>query len=412
MKDCCCTPGLMPMEQALDILKKRITPITDTVQLPLEQGLDRILAATVEAPFAIPPHTNSAMDGYALKLSEAHTDTPMPVAGQAFAGHPFQGELPAGHCVRIMTGACVPLGADTVIMQEQAETTAAGVLFRPLPDRPGANIRQAGEDIRQGQSVFAPGHKIRAQDIGLLAAMGITQLKVYRRIRVALFSTGDEIRAPGEALKPGDIYDSNRFALKAMLQKLGADIIDLGCIPDDREKIRAALLQANAQADAVITSGGVSVGEADYTRQLLDELGETAFWKLAIKPGKPFAFGQLSDSYFFGLPGNPVSALITFQQLAAPALRHLMSCQPRQPLTFAAPCLKPLKKSPGRTEFQRGLLSLDKNNYVQVESTGGQDSGILRSMSMADCYIVLAKDQGGVKAGESVTIQLFDELLL
>ncbi|WP_263080498.1 molybdopterin molybdotransferase MoeA [Endozoicomonas sp. Mp262] len=412
MKDCCSTPGLLPIEQALEILKNQIQPIAETTRVSLEQSLGRILAADIIAPFNIPPHNNSAMDGYALKLSDTETKNLLPLAGKAFAGHPFKGTLPEGHCIRIMTGACIPQGADTVIMQEHTEQKETGILFNRLPQKAGNNIRKAGEDISEGTRVFTKGHKIKAQDIGLLASLGIAHLCVYRAVRVALFSTGDELKAPGEILRPGDIYDSNRFAVKAMLQKLGVEIIDLGCIPDDPKKIRETFLSANEQADAVISSGGVSVGEADYTKDILNELGKTTFWKLAIKPGKPFAFGQLPDSYFFGLPGNPVSALVTFQQLAAPALRYMMNCHQHSPLEFSATCTSPLKKAPGRKEFQRGTLTIDHNGYVKVETTGGQGSGILRSMSMADCYIVLPKDQGGVEAGEPVNVQLFDELLL
>ncbi len=412
MTDCCSTPGLLLLDQALEKLTRHITPISETLQVPLEQSLGCILASDIKSPLNVPPHNNSAMDGYALKLSDLSTINTLPLAGKSFAGHPFEGPLPEGSCIRIMTGACIPDGADTVIMQEHTEKKSDGIVFNKYPQQAGANIRQAGEDISIGTTVFNKGDKIKPQDIGLLASLGLAELCVYRPLRVAVFSTGDELKMPGEQLEPGEIYDSNRFAVKAMLAKLGVDIIDFGCIPDNPEKLRATFLAANEQADAVISSGGVSVGEADYTKDILDETGNTAFWKLAIKPGKPFAFGQLPNSYFFGLPGNPVSATVTFQQLAAPALRHMMNCRHHTAKEFRAICKTPLRKSPGRKEFQRGNLNIDSNGYVEVETTGSQGSGILRSMSMADCYIVLPEDQGGVEAGEQVTVQLFDDLLL
>ena len=411
MTDCCNAPGLLPIEQALQALKKQIAPITDTVDVSLEQSLGRILATEIHSPINVPPHDNSAMDGYAIKLADTESSNLLPLAGESFAGHPFQGKTPAGHCIRIMTGACIPEGTDTVIMQEHTEKRPGSIFFSRLPKTAGTNIRKAGEDISRSTRVFRQGHKIRAQDIGLLASLGIATINVYRSLKVAIFSTGDELRMPGEPLKPGEIYDSNRFAVKAMLNKMGVDIIDLGRIPDDLDKLREAFIKANELADAVISSGGVSVGEADYTKDILDELGKTAFWKLAIKPGKPFAFGILPDSYFFGLPGNPVSALVTFQQLTAPALRFMMNCLDQPAKEFKATCRTPLKKSPGRKEFQRGILTTS-DNYVEVTTTGSQGSGILRSMSMADCYIVLPEDQGGVEAGEQVNIQLFDDLLL
>ncbi|ELT99908.1 hypothetical protein CAPTEDRAFT_99018, partial [Capitella teleta] len=275
----------------------------------------------------------------------------------------------------------------------------------------GNNIRKAGEDILEGSQVFTPGRKVRPQDIGLLASLGIANVTVYQKVKVAVFSTGDELKLPGEPLRHGDIYDSNRFVIKAMLKKMEIDIIDLGKIPDDKEQLRQAFLRADREADAVISSGGVSVGDADYTKEILDELGETGFWKLAIKPGKPFAFGQLPNSVFFGLPGNPVSATVTFQQLAAPALRHMMNQQAEEKVELTLATKTRLKKRPGRRDFQRGKLVYSNSGELQVLSTGNQGSGVMSTMSQSDCYIVLAEEDGDKQAGDLVKVQLFDELL-
>ena len=411
MSDCCATDGLIKLEEALAILIRNVRPVTDVEVQPIEDSLGRVLAEPIVSPINVPSHDNSAMDGYALRLADlAHTGT-LPLGGQSLAGHPFKGHIPADHCIRIMTGASIPDGADTVIMQEQTEVADGNVLFLQKPDTAGNNIRCVGEDIAEGSPVFAPGRKIRPQDIGLLASLGIATVNVYRKAKVAVFSTGDELKLPGEALGKGDIYDSNRFVIKAMLQKLNADIIDLGKIPDDKNQLRHAFLQADEQADAVISSGGVSVGDADYTKEILDELGSTRFWKIAIKPGKPFAFGQLPNSVFFGLPGNPVSATVTLQQLAAPALRHMMNQQSQPPVELILTTQSDLKKRPGRRDFQRGQLAYDQNGTLCAQSTGDQGSGILSSLGQSDCYIVLSEDSGNVTAGSDVKVQLFDELL-
>ena len=412
MTDCCSAPGLMPLETGLNTLRQEISPVTETEFVELNSCCGRVLATDVVSPINVPSHNNSAMDGYALRLADLAESSCLPLAGQSLAGHPFSGELPTGHCIRIMTGASIPAGADTVVMQEQTEAADAGILFNKSPGITGSNIRLAGEDIKEGCQVFTKGHRIRPQDVGLLASLGVPKLSVFRRVRVAVFSTGDELKLPGETLGTGDIYDSNRFSVRAMLERLGAEVIDMGRIPDDMEQLRQAFNTADASADAVITSGGVSVGDADFVKDILNELGETSFWKLAIKPGKPFAFGTLPDSYFFGLPGNPVSATVTFQQLAAPALLHMMGATPQKPIQIKAVCNTRLKKSPGRRDFQRGILTTNDSGQPEVVSTGSQGSGILRSMSMANCYIVLPEAQGTIEAGETVTVELFDPLFL
>jgi len=410
MSDCCSAPGLMAVEEGLARMRQVIRPVEAQETVTLAEALDRVLAVNIVSPLNVPPCDNSAMDGYALRSTDLAADKPLPVAGKSFAGHPFAGECPVGHCIRIMTGASIPAGTDTVIMQEQTEQTDTGIRF--LTDsQPGNNIRKAGEDIREGHTVLSAGRRLRPQDIGLLASLGIAQVKVLRKLKVAIFSTGDELRQPGETLNPGDIYDSNRHTVHAMLQRLGVDVLDLGCIPDDCDQLREAFLTADREADAVITSGGVSVGEADYTKTILDELGKTEFWKLAIKPGKPFAFGTLPNSLFFGLPGNPVSATVTFDLLVTPMLQSMMGAGASAPRQLQVRSRETLRKREGRREYLRGTLHTGSDGVMEVSTTGRQGSGILTSMSQADCYIVFPEDQTLIKQGDNVTVQLFDSTL-
>ncbi len=410
MSDCCSAPGLMAVEEGLDRMRKVIQPVDAQETVSLPEALDRVLAIDIVSPLNVPPCDNSAMDGYALRASDLAAGTPLPVAGKSFAGHPFHDECPVGHCIRIMTGASIPAGTDTVIMQEQTEQTDAGIRF-VTESLPGNNIRKAGEDIREGHTVLSAGRRLRPQDIGLLASLGIGQVKVLRKLKVAIFSTGDELRQPGETLNAGDIYDSNRHTIHALLQRMGVDILDLGCIPDDCDQLREAFLTADREADAVITSGGVSVGEADYTKTILDELGKTEFWKLAIKPGKPFAFGTLPNSLFFGLPGNPVSATVTFDLLVAPMLQVMMGAEVSAPRQLQARSRETLKKRAGRREYLRGILHSGNDGMVEVSTTGRQGSGILTSMSQADCYIIFPEDDTFIEQNSWVTIQLFDQAL-
>ena len=411
MTDCCSAPGLISLEQALDSLLNTVKPVAETELVALEESLDRIIAKDIISPINVPSHNNSAMDGYALRLADLQHSDALPLGGRSFAGHPFSGTIPANHCIRIMTGASIPEGADCVIMQEHTEVSGDTVHFVKKPANTGSNIRKAGEDIAEGDKVFNSGNKIKPQDIGLLASLGVAQVPVFRRLKVAIFSTGDELKLPGETLEHGDIYDSNRFVVKAMLSRMNIDVLDFGKIPDDMDQLRKTFLEADQAADAVVTSGGVSVGEADYTKDILDELGKTDFWKLAIKPGKPFAFGLLSNSYFFGLPGNPVSATVTFQQLAAPALRHMMNQPLPERTELPLKVQSDLHKRPGRRDFQRGVLVTNDNGELEVTATGNQGSGILSSMSMANCYMVIPEESGNVQADDTVKVQLFDELL-
>lgn len=341
--DHCHTADLISLEQALDNMLSRVTPLDDTEAVALTDAAGRITATPVISPLNVPPFANSAMDGYAVRLADLNANAPLPVAGKAFAGAPFNDEWPAHSCVRIMTGAPVPAGAEAVIMQEQAEVTDDGVRFNAVVHA-GQNIRLAGEDIRQGASVLPAGVKLGAAQLPLLASLGIAELRVMRKLKVAVFSTGDELQPVGQPLQDGQIYDTNRFAVRLMLEQLGCDVLDLGIIRDDQAALRAAFNRADSEADVVISSGGVSVGEADYTKQMLDELGEVGFWKLAIKPGKPFAFGKLHNAWFCGLPGNPVSAALTFYQLVQPLLAKLAGhSEWRLPPRLRARALTPLK---------------------------------------------------------------------
>ena len=410
MSDCCSAPGLLPFEQAMQNMLSQITPVTETVKIVLEQAMNSVLAQDISSPLNVPNHDNSAMDGYAFALESLKQSTTLTLVGRSMAGAPYQGVCKLGECVRIMTGAKIPACCDSVEMQENVQVNDDDITF--LQEKQfGSHVRKAGEDIQLGQKVLAKGHKISAVDIGILASLGISEICVYRKLTVALIATGDELKLPGQALTSGDIYESNSFVLGAMLEKLDVEVIDFGVIKDDFNAIKAAFVQADKQADAVISTGGVSVGEADYTKTVLDDLGDIDFWKIAMKPGKPFAFGKLPNSVFFGLPGNPVSALVTFYQLALVALTKMQNAQPLKRTTLQVKCTSNLRKSLGRMDFQRGVLSVNEQGENVVLSTGSQGSGILSSLAHANCFIVLASDQGKVTAGEIVTVQLFDQFI-
>jgi len=410
MVDCCSAPGLIPFEQAMERMLTAIKPITESEFIPLTSALNRVLASKVSSPLNVPPHNNSAMDGYAFKLASLEKQNTLTLVGKSMAGAPFQGVCNLGECIRIMTGAKLPNCCDTVEMQENCQTNEDNVTF--LEERKfNDNIRFSGEDIAINQQVFDQGKKLSAIDIGVLASLGVPQVEVFRKITVAVLATGDELKSPGEKLNEGDIFESNSHALTAMLGKLNVNVINFGIIADDEQAIRAAFQQADQEADVVISSGGVSVGDADYTKLVLEQLGEIGFWKIAMKPGKPFAFGKLANSYFFGLPGNPVSALVTAHQLAVPALLKLQSAQPKNKQLLKIKTATPLNKRPGRMDFQRAVLSTNEQGEMVVTSTGSQGSGILTSMSNANCYIVLASNQGKVAANEIVDVQLFDEVI-
>ncbi|NDJ58349.1 molybdopterin molybdotransferase MoeA [Enterobacteriaceae bacterium 4M9] len=404
------TAGLIPLDAALEQMLTRLTPITESETLPLLQAFGRVTASAITSPLDVPGFDNAAMDGYGVRLADIASGTLLPVAGKAFAGQPFQGDWPAGTCVRIMTGAPVPAGCEAVVMQEETEEADGGIRFN-APVKAGQNIRRSGEDIRQGATVLEAGARLSAAELPLLASLGIAQVPVVRRLRVAVFSTGDELQLPGQPLAEGQIYDTNRLAVHLMLEQLGCEVLNLGIVRDDPQALRDTFLRADSEADVVLSSGGVSVGEADYTKQILDELGEIGFWKLAIKPGKPFAFGRLQHSWFCGLPGNPVSAAATFYQLVQPLLAKL-SGQRSSPLppTFKVRAAQKLKKSPGRLDFQRGVLRNAQDGQLEVVSTGHQGSHIFSSFSQGNCFIVLERDRGSVEPGEWVEVQPFNHL--
>lgn len=409
--DHCHTSDLISLEQALEKMLSQISPLQQTESIALTAAAGRITAAPVISPIDVPPFANSAMDGYAVRLADLQANAPLPVAGKAFAGAPFDGDWPARTCIRIMTGAPIPAGTEAVIMQEQAEVSDAGVRFTAAVQA-GQNIRLAGEDIRQGAGVLPAGIRLGAAQLPLLASLGVAEVLVVRKLKVAVFSTGDELQPVGQPLQAGQIYDTNRFAVRLMLEQLGCEVLDLGIIRDDQNALRAAFEQADGQADVVISSGGVSVGEADYTKQMLDELGEVSFWKLAIKPGKPFAFGKLKQAWFCGLPGNPVSAALTFYQLVQPLLAKLAGHSDwHLPPRLQARAVTPLKKAPGRLDFQRGVFTRNAQGELEVSTTGHQGSHVFSSFSQGNCFIVLERERGSVAVGEKVEIEPFNALL-
>ena len=406
----CNQPGLMPLDKGMELLLSAITGNTDTEQVSLDEALGRVLASDVSAPNPVPGFDNSAMDGYAIRRADIALQATYPVQGKAFAGKPLREPLKPNHAVRITTGAAVPKGADTIIMQENTDANEQQVRFKQLADV-GNNIRRAGEDIRAGQVVVRQNTRLNAAHLAILASVGLAVVPVYRKTRVALLSTGDELKTPGEVLQYGDIYNSNGPSVCALLNKLGVEVINYGVIADDPERFRSAFLKADHDCDFVVTSGGVSVGEADYSKDILQELGTIGFWKLAIKPGKPFAFGHLPNSYFIGLPGNPVSALVTFHILASQAIRQHQNIGEKPMQTLTAISTDDIKKSPGRMDFQRGRWC-SSDGGIRVELTRSQQaSHILTSLAEANCYIALEAERGDVKAGEQVTLWLFDDLL-
>jgi molybdopterin molybdotransferase len=399
---------LLSIDDALARVKTAVTPVSSTEKVSLTNALGRVLAEPVYSPINIPHDRNAAMDGYAF-ASEDRVDGQaftLVLAGTSWAGRPFQGQLQAGQCVRIFTGAVVPKEADSVVMQEQVQVEGQTIHF-PADTRARQNIREIGEDVRQGVCLIAEPKKLTAVDLGLLASAGIGEVTVTRRLKIAYFSTGDELTPINQPLAPGKIYDSNRAMLGGLLADPGYSVVDLGVIPDNRQLLEDSFIEASKNHDVIITTGGASVGEADYVKEILQKSGEVNFWKIAIKPGKPLAFGRIGDCYFFGLPGNPVAVVVTFQQIVAPALRQLSGAPFVKPLRFAAICTTALKKAPGRQEFQRGILSQNEHGEFFVASAGRQGSNILSSMSQSGCYIVLPADCSSVQAGEKVTVEPF-----
>jgi molybdopterin molybdotransferase len=405
-------PNSMPVAKARAFIHQFLEPVRGTARVPVRDALGRVLAEDLLSPVDVPSHRNSAMDGWAMRGADlAAGEATLTEVGVSFAGKPFSGKVAAGQCVRIMTGGVVPEGADTVVMQERARANGKSITFA-AGQKTGQNVREAGEDLKAGSLALARGRIVRPAELGLVASLGIGEVSVYRRLRVAFFSTGDELKSVGATLGEGEIYDSNRYTLHGMLARLGCDVLDMGVVRDDPELIERAFAQASANADVVITSGGVSVGEADFVKSMLGKLGEVVFWKIAMKPGRPLAYGKIGAAHFFGLPGNPVSVMVTFYQFVRDALLVLMGANPVAPIpTFRATCTARLKKAPGRTEFQRGVLTQAPDGTLTVRPTGEQGSGILKSMSDANCFIILGDHTGNVEAGTSVEVQLLEGIV-
>jgi molybdopterin molybdotransferase len=408
-------PNSMPVDRARELIRTYLSPVTATERLHIRQSLGRVLASDVESPIAVPGHDNSAMDGYAVRFADLAPDreTVLDRVGESFAGKPSGAVVGAGQCVRIFTGGVMPAGADSVVMQERASEEGGRVRIAPAAvTKAGQNRRFAAEDLKAGQIVFRAGQLVHPAELGMMASLGIGEVTVYRKVRVAFFSTGDELRSIGTELGAGEIYDSNRYTIYGMLMRLNCDVLDMGVVPDVPEALERAFADAAAAADVVITSGGVSVGEADFVKQLLDKLGEVLFWKIAMKPGRPLAYGRIGTAHFFGLPGNPVSVMVTFYEFVQDALRILQGRRDVAPMpTFNVPLAAPIRKAPGRTEFQRGILAPDGRGGFTVRTTGDQGSGILSSMSQANCFIVLSADTGNCATGDLVAVQLLEGLI-
>jgi molybdopterin molybdotransferase len=399
-------PDALRVDKAREAIRSCVSPITETETVSVRDALGRVLAEDIVPRINVPAHNNSAMDGYAVRFSDI--DKPLREIGTALAGKPFAGKLGAGECVRIMTGAVMPEGADTVVIQEVVKKEGDRITVPP-GQKKAQNVRCAGEDLKIGVPVLLRGKLLTPADTGLVASLGIGEVKVKRKLRVAFFATGDELASIGAPLKEGEIYDSNRYTLHGMLSRLGVELIDMGVVRDTPDALEKAFRQASERADAVITTGGVSVGEADFVRQLMSRLGEVLFWKIAMRPGRPMAFGKIGHAFLFGLPGNPVAVMVTFYQFVRDALLFMMGRGSAEVPMLNAIAAENLRKVPGRTEYQRGIAFKDGLVW-KVRTTGQQGSGVLRSMSEANCFIVLEHERGSVKAGEPVDVQLFEGL--
>ncbi|ERM56585.1 molybdopterin-guanine dinucleotide biosynthesis protein MobB [Vibrio mimicus CAIM 1883] len=402
---CCDTlsPAFLSVEQGREKILSLISPLAETESVAIQECYQRVLAREVHSPINVPAYRNSAMDGYALRSDDLERDSYRVVA-EVLAGSHYPKTVELGEAVKIMTGAPMPLGADTVVMREQATQNGDVVSFAGAKIKAGQNVRQAGEDLAQGQAVFHSGQRLLSPEMGMLASLGFAHADVFRSLKVAIFSTGDEVQAPGGEIEPNSIFDSNRFTLTGLLKQLGCQVIDLGIIEDDEAKMMQVLEQAARQTDVVITSGGVSVGDADFIKSALEKLGQIDFWRINMRPGRPLAFGQIAGKPFFGLPGNPVAVMVSFINFVEPALRKMQGEQGWQPLKVNAIALEDLRSRQGRTEFSRGVYAFNTQGQLTVRTTGKQGSGILRSMSEANCLIEIAPAIDTVKVGESVTI--------
>jgi len=412
MTDHCSNNTLISVAEALQHIKLAVPVVTDKETVTLHDALGRTLAQSCHAPSHLPAFPNSSMDGYAFNSADIN-NTPFDLLeiGTSWAGRPFQGSLSAGQCVRIFTGAVVPEGADSVIMQEHITCKEANIIQFPKNAQAQQNIRYIGEDVKQSDCLLSAPKQLSAIDLGLLAAAGIYEVCVKRKIRIAFFSTGDELQPVTNSLAMGQIYDSNRYTLAALLNNPCYTLNDLGVIKDNKKDLYQCLISAAQSHDVIISTGGASVGDADFVKEILDELGQVNFWKLAIKPGKPLAFGQIKSCDFFGLPGNPISVIATFQQIVTPALRYKMGLTNNTPVRFHAQCNSPLRKQSGRQEFQRGILSQTETGEYEVVSAGKQGSNILSASSRANCYIILPREQANTETGTQVLVEPFSLFL-
>ena len=440
-------PQALPAHAVNAFLERLVEPVTEVERVPLFEALGRVLAEDIVSPISVPPHDNSAMDGFAFNGAQLVPGQPLmlKVVGTALAGAAWRGSVQAGECVKIMTGAVMPAGLDTVVPQEFTQLDGDWVRMPADLLRPGDNRRFAGEDLMQGQPALRQGQRLTPAALGLAASLGLPTVTVFRRLKVAYFSTGDEILSLGDAPREGAVYDSNRYTVFGLLQRLGCDVIDLGVVPDQPDLLEAAFRSAAAQADAVITSGGVSVGEADHTKAMMKKLAGddpaqgsgVVFWRIAMRPGRPMAVGRIpkppqfkekngstaspaSDSSYekqptsavlFGLPGNPVAVMVTFLAFVRPALLRMMGCTAAQPVLLKARSQEPLRKKPGRTEYQRGTVTTAPDGSLHVRTTGNQGSGVLRSMVEANGLIVLHHHQGNVAVGDDVDVMMFDGMI-
>ncbi|EJA7352652.1 bifunctional molybdopterin-guanine dinucleotide biosynthesis adaptor protein MobB/molybdopterin molybdotransferase MoeA [Vibrio parahaemolyticus] len=402
---CCDTlsPAFLSVVQGQEKILSLVNTVSEIEACKIENAYGRVLAEHIVSPVNVPQYTNSAMDGYAIRSDDVDRDSYQVVA-EVMAGHAYDQPLEVGQAVKIMTGAPTPRNGDTVVMREQAIQEGDKVTFNGANIKAGQNVRQAGEDLAIGSDVFTAGTRLASPEMGMIASLGFGEANVFRKLKVAVFSTGDEVQAPGTEQKANSIYDSNRFTIMGMLEKLGCEILDFGILEDNEQLMIEALENASAQADVVMTSGGVSVGDADYIKLALDKLGQIDFWRINMRPGRPLAFGQINNKPFFGLPGNPVAVMVSFINFVEPALRKMQGEQGWKPLKVNAIATENLRSRQGRTEFSRGIYELDDTGRLTVRTTGKQGSGILRSMSEANCLIEISPAIDTVKAGESVTI--------
>jgi molybdopterin molybdotransferase len=401
-------PDALRVDKARQAILACLAPIQETEKVEVREALGRVLGEDIVPSINVPAHDNSAMDGYAVRSSDLNENASLEEIGSALAGRPFHGKVGPGQCVRIMTGAVMPQGADTVVIQEIVKKQGKRISV-PAGQKPKQNVRYAGEDLKVGVAVLKSGKLLTPADIGLIASLGRGEVRVKRKLRVAFFATGDELASIGTPLKEGEVYDSNRYTLHGMLARLGVEVLDLGVVRDQPEQLEKAFNKAAKEADVVITTGGVSVGEADFVKQLMARLGEGLFWKIAMRPGRPMAFGRIQDAFLFGLPGNPVAVMVTFYQFVRDALLYMSGRQDGAIPLLKAAAAENLRKVPGRTEYQRGIVFKEQDQW-KVRTTGQQGSGVLRSMSEANCFIVLEHERGAVRAGELVSVQLFEGL--